>query len=289
MPTFGFETARQFGTEQVLNLMEDARTMSRWAFVVVMGRVAGHLALGVGKAAGATLTIIPEEFPQERISLDDVCSILEGAILKRRAMGRPHGLAVIAEGIAEKVSPDDLKNLKDVQVTYDQYGHINLGDIPLAMILRRSVQRRFADRGDTLQAMDASLGYGLRSASPIPFDIDYTRTLGYGAIQFLNSEAQDERLRFGGLVCLEGGHLRVVPFDDLRDPSTGRVRVRLVDIKSEHYKVAREYMIRLEREDLENPEMRENIAKRANMTPDEFVNRFSGLMEHDNQYVMAGR
>ena len=59
MPTFGYETARHVGTGLVLNLMEDSRTTNRWYFVVAMGRSAGHLALGMGKAAGATLTIVP--------------------------------------------------------------------------------------------------------------------------------------------------------------------------------------------------------------------------------------
>jgi 6-phosphofructokinase 1 len=204
-------------------------------------------------------------------------------------MGRPHGLVVVAEGIAEKMAPEELAEIPGVEVSYDSYGHINLGDIPLATILKHEVQRRFAARDDKLQAMDATLGYGLRSAAPIPFDIDYTRTLGYGAIQFLISQIDDERLKFGGLVCLEGGHLRVVPLDELRDPATGRVRVRLVDIQSEHYKVARQYMIRLEREDLDDPEMLEQIAAAANMTPDAFKSTFSALLEHDNQYVMAGR
>jgi 6-phosphofructokinase 1 len=92
MPTFGFETARHVGTQLVLNLMEDSRTGNRWFIVTVMGRKAGHLALGIGKAAGATVTVIPEEFPGDRIKLDDVCVVLEGAILKRRAMGREDGL-----------------------------------------------------------------------------------------------------------------------------------------------------------------------------------------------------
>ena len=61
-PTFGFETARQLGVFIVRNLSEDARTTSRWYLIVSMGRAAGHLALGIGKAAAATLTIIPEEF-----------------------------------------------------------------------------------------------------------------------------------------------------------------------------------------------------------------------------------
>jgi 6-phosphofructokinase len=49
--TFGFQTARHYGVEIVKNLMVDARTTSRWYFVIAMGRKAGHLALGIGKAA----------------------------------------------------------------------------------------------------------------------------------------------------------------------------------------------------------------------------------------------
>jgi len=60
--TFGFQTARHIGVDIVKNLMVDARTTSRWYFVIAMGRKAGHLALGIGKSAGATITIIPEEF-----------------------------------------------------------------------------------------------------------------------------------------------------------------------------------------------------------------------------------
>ena len=60
--TFGFQSARHYGVEIVKNLMVDAKTTSRWYFVIAMGRKAGHLALGIGKAAGATVTLIPEEF-----------------------------------------------------------------------------------------------------------------------------------------------------------------------------------------------------------------------------------
>ena len=48
-----------------------------------MGRNAGHLALGIGKAAGATLSIIPEEFAPGKISLMNIVDILVGAIIKR--------------------------------------------------------------------------------------------------------------------------------------------------------------------------------------------------------------
>ena len=96
-PTFGFETARHLGVAIVRNLAEDARTTSRWYLIVSMGRAAGHLALGIGKAAAATLTIIPEEFRNEPVTLDDLCDILLGAILKRKSQNANFGVAVLSE------------------------------------------------------------------------------------------------------------------------------------------------------------------------------------------------
>ncbi len=276
MPTFGYETARDVGSELCLNLMEDSRTTNRWFFVVVMGRKSGHLALGIGRAAGATVTIIPEEFPGDRITFDDVCTILEGAILKRRVLGRRDGLAIIAEGIGEKMDPDELARLPGVHVEYDTYDHIRLAEIPMETILKRAVQKRFEERGDKVTITDLRLGYELRCAKPITFDIDYTRTLGFGAARFLLSEPKEETLRVGGVVSLgRGGHIRVLPFDEFRDPETGRTRVRLVDTESEAYEVARQYMLRLEPEDLENPAMLEALARTAGMEPADFRTHFA--------------
>ena len=197
MPTFGFETARQVGTRTVLNLMEDSRTTNRWYFVVVMGRTAGHLALGIGKAAHATLTLIPEEFPQGLVSLENVARIIEGAMLKRRAMGRRDGLAVIAEGIATKLDAGELSRIPGVEVNYVPHGHIRLGEIPLASFLRRKVQQSFAERDEEVSIVESTLGYELRSAPPVPFDIDYTQSLGYGAVRFLLSETDQGQARRG--------------------------------------------------------------------------------------------
>lgn len=275
MSTFGFQTARHLGTELVLNLMEDSRTTNRWFIVVVMGRKAGHLALGIGKAASATLTVIPEEFPTGPISLRDVCGIIEGGILKRRAMGRENGLAIVAEGIGERLDAEELAEINGSEMGYDAYGNLRLGDIQLATIIKRDIQQRFALRGEELSVADVTLGYELRCAPPIPFDIDYTRTLGYGAIHFLLSEPTDERLRYGGLVYLDFGRLHILPFDEMRDAATGRTRLRLVDIGSEHYNVAREYMIRLEPPDLQDPKMLAKLAAAAKMTPQEFERAFA--------------
>lgn len=269
MPTFGYETARHTGTHLVLNLMEDSRTTNRWYFVVVMGRTAGHLALGIGKAAGATLTVIPEEFPEGEVSLDTVCKVLEGAMVKRRTLGRKDGLAVIAEGVASRLDPQDLARVLGSEVKYDSQGLIRLGEVPLATALRRHVQRRFLDRGEQISIVDATMGYDLRSAQPIPFDIDYTRTLGYGAVRFLLSGSPKDRRMRHGLVCLNNGCLAVVPFEDLLDQESGDIRLRLVDIGSEYYKVARQYMIRAEPNDFRETGIRTPLAETGNMPPGE--------------------
>src|SRR5207244_10493918 len=92
------ERARHVGVGIVQNLAADARTTSRWYLIVSMGRAAGHLALGIGKAAAATLTLIPEEFTTRPVKLDHVCDIILGSIIKRRTMGNLHGVVVLAEG-----------------------------------------------------------------------------------------------------------------------------------------------------------------------------------------------
>ena len=65
LATLGYETARHVGVGIVKSLMEDAKTTGRWYLGVTMGRPTGHLTLGIGKAASATCTIIPEEFPED--------------------------------------------------------------------------------------------------------------------------------------------------------------------------------------------------------------------------------
>jgi 6-phosphofructokinase 1 len=277
MPTFGYETARHVGTELVLTIMEESRTINRWFIVVMMGRKAGHLALGVGRAAGATLTVIPEEFTNEKVTLDDVARVIEGSILKRRLTDQSYGVVVVGEGVGERIDPEELRSGAGIDLSYDPHGHIALAEIPLGSMIKHRVIRRFAERGQKMQMTDVTLGYELRCARPLPFDIDYTRTLGWGAVRFLLDEPWDPRLLQGGFVTLDGVNLHTLPFSELRDPETGRTKVRLVDLGSEHYRVAREYMIRLTPEDLADEEKTRRLAEAAGMTPEAFREEFSRI------------
>jgi len=282
-PTFGFETARQYGFEIVHNLMEDSRTTGRWYFVVVMGRTAGHLTLGVGKAAGATLAVIPEEFPGP-IHLEMIGDILEGAILKRQALwGRNDGVALIAEGLLERMPEQELTAIEGVQIQRDSYGHLRLAELDLAYILKTLVERRFAARGQGLTVVHKTVGYELRCAPPVAFDCDYVKTLGYGAVEFLLNPDPLTATFDGALVCLVDGELRYLKFDDLLDAKTKKTTVRTVDISKPSYKVAREYMIRLEREDFADPQKLEKLARAASskdlrLSSEAFKQRFEPVV-----------
>ena len=276
-PTFGFETARSVGVQVVNNLMTDAMTTRRWYLVVAMGRSAGHLALGIGKAAGATLTLIAEEFPRdEPIRLSRLVDILETAMLKRVAHGRPFGVAVLAEGIGLRLPQDELHSAMP-EVERDEHGHIRLAELELDRLLAKLVKDRFRERGDKVTVEGKNIGYELRCAAPIPFDIEYTRDLGYGAVAYLKQAVEDDQP--SGMITIQDGHLVPLPFGSFSDPETGRVRIRQVNVASNSYQVAREYMIRLDRADVTDPERLGPIAKASGLTPEAFVRRYGYLAE----------
>jgi len=288
VPTFGFNTARHVGAEIVANLMEDSRTTQRWYLVVTMGRNAGFLALGIGKAAGVTLTIIPEEFP-ESTSIKEIADIIETSILKRRTMGRQFGVAVIAEGIAYKLGDiDELSHLLGREVPVDAAGHPRLSEVPIGQLLKEEVRRRFAARGDTLTLVSHTVGYELRSARPKTSDLGYTRDLGHGGVRLLLDSSYD--MPGGVMVTLQDGNLVPVPFEDMIDPTTNRTRIRQVDLNSYSYSVARAYMIRLEQSDIDTPSMLAALAAEAKMSVREFRQRYQnmpGLERHDRAFCVS--
>jgi 6-phosphofructokinase len=276
--TFGFQTARHVGVELVNNLMTDAITTKRWYFVVAMGRTAGHLALGIAKAAGATVAVIAEEFPRDRpLRLEQLVDLLECSMFKRIAHGRPFGVAILAEGLALRLSPEDLdRAMPDVE--RDEHGHIRLAELELHTLLAQLVKERFRARGKKVTVEAKNIGYELRSAPPIPFDIEYTRDLGFGAFDYLRGLLEEGREELGAMVALHEANIIPLPFDSFTDPETGRPQVREVDIDSASYRVATEYMIRLQRDDLEDPAKLGAIAGAAEMTPEDFGARYGYLV-----------
>ena len=278
--TFGYQTARHFGVEIIKNLMVDARTTSRWYFVISMGRKAGHLALGIGKAAGATLTLIPEEFPKGKISLNEIVDTLVGAIIKRLSYGRKDGVAVIAEGVALGINPDDLDSLQNVE--RDAHGHVRISEVNLGEAIKQAVQERLGSLGIKTTIVAKNIGYELRCADPIPFDLEYTRDLGYCAAKYLFEGGN------AAMVSMQGGQFIPIPFNEMIDPETGRTKVRLVDIRSPRYAIARRYMIRLRRDDFADPHELARFAATCSMSLDEFRNQFERLVSHEAPPLRLG-
>jgi 6-phosphofructokinase 1 len=279
-PTFGFETARHYGVFIVRNLAEDSKTTGRWYLIVSMGRAAGHLALGIGKAAAATLTLIPEEFPDRSLGLDELCDIIAGSIVKRKAQGKSYGMVVLAEGLIEKIGEEGLLEAMGKQqlgrygsLQKDPHGHLRLGEIEFGRMVNDRLTACLAELGIHLTLIDKDLGYELRCADPIPFDAEYTRNLGYGAVKFLLSPDAN---RFGAVISFDDGKLKPIPFAEIVNPKTGRLKPRRVDINSETYECARRYMIRLERPDFEEPQI-SKLASAVKLSPGQFRQRFGYL------------
>jgi len=269
--TFGYQTARHYGVEIVKNLMVDARTTSRWYFLIAMGRKAGHLALGIGKAAGATLTLIPEEFERQKIGFKAIVDTLVGAIIKRQSYGRRDGVAVIAEGLVLSIDPDDLAQVGDLEK--DAHGNVRIAEVNIGEILKAAVTERLREFNLKTTIVAKNIGYELRCADPIPFDLEYTRDLGYCAAKYLLSGGN------AAMISMQGGHFVPVPFHEMIDPETGKTKIRMVDIHSTRYAIARRYMIRLRRDDFEDPHELAKFAATAGLTLTEFRRQFAGLVE----------
>jgi 6-phosphofructokinase 1 len=282
IPTFGFESARQIGVEIARNLREDARTTTRWYILVSMGRAAGHLALGIGKASAATVTIIAEGLQGRDVSLELICDILIGAMIKRKVGGKDYGLAVLAEGLLEAIGEEKLRQVMDANpgkfgnIVLDQFGHIRLGEIEFGRMVRTMLADRLKQLGLKFDMVDKDLGYELRCADPVPFDAEYTRNLGYGAVKFLTSSASDG---IGAVISFVGEQMVPLPFQEIIDKQSKKMRPRLVDVKSQSYECARRYMIRLEKSDFEIPERLQKLAAVVNLSPEDFRKRFEYIVK----------
>lgn len=267
VPTFGFQTARHVGTKILENLLVDAKTTSRWYFVVAMGRKAGHLALGIGKAAGAALTLIPEELGPSGVKMKDVVDTLVGSILKRLAHGESNGVAVLAEGIVEVIDPADIEGLEGVE--RDEHGHIRISEVDFGAIVKTAVLKRLKELGVSMTIVPKNIGYELRCADPIPFDLEYTRDLGYSAARYL-LDGGDQ-----ALISIQRAQFVPVKFDTIMDKTTGRMKVRMVDVASDNFKIARSFMDRLDAQDFADETKLAKLAKAANMSPADFAKAFA--------------
>ena len=124
--TIGFDTAANTAIEAVDRLRDTMQSHERCSVVEVMGRNAGHLALYVGLASGATAVLVPEKpFDFER----DVAE----RIIIARINGKTHFMIIVAEGAGSAMTIGDKIHEElgvDTRVTI--LGHIQRGGAPSA-------------------------------------------------------------------------------------------------------------------------------------------------------------
>ena len=173
-----------------------------------------YLALAIGKAVGATITLIPEEFRGKKVAFDTLVDILAGAVIKRQAYGRADGIALLAEGLADCIDPEDLARHTDLP--RDHMGNLHVADVPLGEVLEKGVKARLAEFGLKATLIPKYIGYEVRCADPIPFDMEYTRDLGHCAARYVIEGGTE------AVVSMVNGRFVPVPFAQMKDPATGR-------------------------------------------------------------------
>lgn len=122
----GFDTAANTAIDCIDRLRDTMQSHERCSVVEVMGRNAGHLALYVGLAVGATAVLVPES--KESFETE----VIE-KIRNARLNGFTHYMIVVAEGAASAL--EVAQNIKDticIEPRVTVLGHIQRGGIPTA-------------------------------------------------------------------------------------------------------------------------------------------------------------
>ena len=208
--------------------------------------------------------------------------ILVGAMIKRLSSGRPDGVAVLAEGLVEHLDPNDFKDLDNIEK--DDHGHIRIAEVNFGEMIKSLVQARMKQFGQKITIVSKNIGYELRCADPIPFDMEYCRALGFMAAKFLFDGGS------GALVSIQEGRFVPMYFKKILDPKTKRMKVRMVDTDSESYYIANRYMIRMRKEDFEDPHDLAKYAATVGLSLDEFRKQFYYLVSesHENGKITDG-
>lgn len=123
--TIGFDTACNTAIDAVDKLNDTMQSHERCSVVEVMGHRAGHLALNVGIATGATVTLIPE------MTIDFETDVAD-RIRSARLIGHTHFTVIVAEGAgtAHDVAAK-IKESTGVDTRVTTLGHIQRGGAPL--------------------------------------------------------------------------------------------------------------------------------------------------------------
>lgn len=225
-PTFGYQSAKEAGADIAATVYEDARTSGNWFVVSAMGREAGHLAFGIGAACHYPMIIIPEMFDQTRVSFNKIINLVISSIIKRKILGIQYGAAIISEGVFHFMTNTEIK-ATDINFTYDDHGHPELGNVSKAHIFNMLLQRKLKELNVDVKSRPVELGYELRCTTPSAFDLLYCSLLGIGVKKLFDDGST------GCMVTSDPkGDIAPLYLKDVEDEN-GKVKPRLVDIESQ--------------------------------------------------------
>jgi ATP-dependent phosphofructokinase / diphosphate-dependent phosphofructokinase len=249
--TFGYFTAVDTLATEIRNLLYDADANRAYFIVECMGRSAGWLAYGAAIAGEASLVISVEDIigkyraeetytdpktgeqkTRPVLNLDAVLDLIVGTMLARERDGKEYGVIVLAEGLAEYLPMEIIKD-----VSRDDHGHIAVAEVKLYERAVRLIEKRYAERtnGRKRRLRGLQLGYEARCAKPTAFDAMLGSQLGVGGYRALAEQNLD-----GVMVSLKGQlELCYVPFEDLVDPTTLVTVVRHIEPGSDFHRLAR--------------------------------------------------
>ena len=256
-PTFGYQSAKQEGVKIATTIYEDARTSGNWFVVSAMGREAGHLAFGIGGACHYPMIIIPEMFNKTKITFDKIIKLIISSMIKRKILGIDYGVAIISEGVFHFMTDEEIK-ATEINFTYDEHGHPELGNVSKAHIFNMLLQRKLKELNIKIKSRPVELGYEIRCVRPIAFDLMYCALLGMG-VKYLFDKGIT-----GCMVTSDPkGDIAPLYLKDVEDEH-GKVKPRLVNMDSQKAKLIFEDSLQyLTKADY-------NAAKKYIANPDEY-------------------
>jgi 6-phosphofructokinase 1 len=199
--TFGFDTAVQIAVDACDRLATTGASHHRAMIVEVMGRHAGWIALHTGMAAGAHVTLIPEQ----QYDLDEVAATVRTVLERKEAP-----LLVVAEGAVP--SGGDVVH---TGAELDAFGHVQLKGVG------ELLERGLVERLEGLETRVTVLGHLLRGGTPTAYDRVLATRSGLSAVTAIAEG------NFGTMAALRGTEVVQVPLaeatGELKTVGAGRL------------------------------------------------------------------
>jgi 6-phosphofructokinase 1 len=248
--TFGYFTAVETLAVEIRNLLADAESTRSYYLAETMGRYAGWLAYGAAIAGEASLVISVEDIvgelrdeeetihhrTQEKymrpiMKMDRVVQRLIDVMVDRETEGKPFGVIVLAEGLAEYLPGEYLED-----VPRDEFDHISISHVNFARIFSKMLAEAYEQRtGRQRKITGVQLGYEARCAPPHAFDVMLGSALGVGAYRALMEQGLDEVM----ISVIGQLQLCFPKFSELVETDTMKTNVRFIEYNSDFHKLAR--------------------------------------------------